>query len=1055
MGNKRLFVLLGVFLFVLVSWVGADCPLGMVAYWKLDASPRVHLGTVVDHFGNGNMGTFYTNEGAINKAVTGKLGYALSFDGIDDHISVPNKASLNPTNQITVMAWINPAADNNNMGVIVKKSDNNQKNGYALATSSHVTNQKNTFRFGIYDGKCIENSDLAIPTGWCVTGSTPPLTTGEWYHLAATYDGSNLNFYLNGNLISTLYSVSGSIIPSSNSLMVGKDPSNPSATIRFFKGRIDEVAVYNRALTEEEIRGLYNIGIGRDYCECECFSGECCDDCFFRTSDYECRAKQKDCDKAEYCTGASPDCPIDSLDLFGTQCSNGACDSFGNCLDCDTSEEICSSSGCGNLNFLGDKCCGDDVNEYYNYRRGEVEDINDVACCGSLKECVYGGQCYSEGMWQVNGEARYCSNGGWSINLVEKCDWNNENCGYCDVDSKCITPQKECIDDGDFVEDHLCENGEWTSRTKIIALQLLEIAGQIDPDDYTLFCDDYEDTLNYYDYLIAGIPVIEGLKETNNFCVLKLPEQVIFGTSLNMPIDEGSFIDTLTGVGDCNNALGINDGKFHQCSSGSSKAWYNDKIQSVIYSNRDILDNPSEFEVDAWEAFLTFLRNPFQKIFNFLMALIEEEQGLNVQDYEFITGVKDFSRIYLDKKYIRSIKGIIEKVTKPKKGEYFSVTYAMYNEDVCSTVNAAFERLNPSKKDLVLCYYDALSRSYYVVSNASAALALWPDLTAKLRTRPPVVVPMQYCYVREESCESGENSILSLSSVVDAHASKEGEGGFTYKLCCRDYELDDSCSQEEIVRLSSEEDAHANAPDIDLFEERVCIKAEEPTEVVICESVLYPGGCYPDETCVVSLSDIADAHLSSCEDTQFSVRICCKVEETTTQTCTDSDGGDNKWEKGYLTINGEKYGEEFCYTQEQGDLYGSVGESFCINNGKGTSTSNPRECPNGCEDGACICAANPCDDGTLPDCEIMGEECICEACPEQPACTDSDGGMDYYVKGSCEDDKGGQVSDGCIVGGEHDGWLREVACGDLGEGLQCLLYDYQCPNGGCQDGACI
>jgi len=78
-----------------------------------------------------------------------------------------------------------------------------------------------------------------------------------------------------------------------------------------------------------------------------------------------------------------------------------------------------------------------------------------------------------------------------------------------------------------------------------------------------------------------------------------------------------------------------------------------------------------------------------------------------------------------------------------------------------------------------------------------------------------------------------------------------------------------------------------------------------------------------------------------------------KVERVEEQpTCVDSDGGDNPDVAGYLTFNGQKYGEDFCYTQDSG-YYGYVGESFCINNGAGTSTSNPRKCDYGCENGAC------------------------------------------------------------------------------------------------------
>jgi hypothetical protein len=64
-------------------------------------------------------------------------------------------------------------------------------------------------------------------------------------------------------------------------------------------------------------------------------------------------------------------------------------------------------------------------------------------------------------------------------------------------------------------------------------------------------------------------------------------------------------------------------------------------------------------------------------------------------------------------------------------------------------------------------------------------------------------------------------------------------------------------------------------------------------------------------------------------------------------------------------------------------------------------------------------------------------------------CTDSDGGLNYYERGTCSYGSEG-MSDGCIVGGDHDGWLREVSCGSGG----CEMHDYKCPYE-CQDGKCI
>jgi len=72
---------------------------------------------------------------------------------------------------------------------------------------------------------------------------------------------------------------------------------------------------------------------------------------------------------------------------------------------------------------------------------------------------------------------------------------------------------------------------------------------------------------------------------------------------------------------------------------------------------------------------------------------------------------------------------------------------------------------------------------------------------------------------------------------------------------------------------------------------------------------------------------------------------------------------------------------------------------------------------------------------------------------EEPGCIDTDNGKNYYVKGECADTFGGSMGDGCITGGEHDGWLREIVCDDRGNGLRCQMNDYKCPYN-CLDGIC-
>ena len=74
--------------------------------------------------------------------------------------------------------------------------------------------------------------------------------------------------------------------------------------------------------------------------------------------------------------------------------------------------------------------------------------------------------------------------------------------GYCLYDEQCFLENKEgldvCVENGYWEDDHYCENGGWTSRTKLIAMTLLDEAMKAD-GEYTLFCGPYKDVLNFYD----------------------------------------------------------------------------------------------------------------------------------------------------------------------------------------------------------------------------------------------------------------------------------------------------------------------------------------------------------------------------------------------------------------------------------------------------------------------------------------------------------------------------------------------------------------------------
>jgi hypothetical protein len=182
--------------------------------------------TVGDASGNGNTGTI---AGATWTA--GHTGGALSFDGVDDWVTVNDSPSLALTTGMTLEAWILPATVTGWRTVILKERPAGL--AYALYSSNNA---------GLSAGYVNIGADTAA-------NGTSPLALGTWSHLAVTFDGTTLQLYVNGAPVGTI-GVPGSITTSALPLRFGGN----SIWSEFFSGRIDDVRMYNRALSAAEVQ---------------------------------------------------------------------------------------------------------------------------------------------------------------------------------------------------------------------------------------------------------------------------------------------------------------------------------------------------------------------------------------------------------------------------------------------------------------------------------------------------------------------------------------------------------------------------------------------------------------------------------------------------------------------------------------------------------------------------------------------------------------------------------------------------------------------------------
>lgn len=175
------------------------------------------------------------NHGVIAGAIRieeGRFGKALAFDGIDDWVTVSDADSLDLTSGLTLEAWVYPTETMNNWRSVLIKE---RRNGltYSLYANSDTNQPSTAIRI---------RSDRILKGG-------PQLQANQWAHVTATYDGATQRLYVNGSEVAK-QSLSGKIATSGRALRIG----GTAIWDEFFQGRIDEVRIYNRALTEGEIQ---------------------------------------------------------------------------------------------------------------------------------------------------------------------------------------------------------------------------------------------------------------------------------------------------------------------------------------------------------------------------------------------------------------------------------------------------------------------------------------------------------------------------------------------------------------------------------------------------------------------------------------------------------------------------------------------------------------------------------------------------------------------------------------------------------------------------------
>jgi hypothetical protein len=238
------------------TWVEPN----FISWWKFDEGS----GDIASDSAGGT-------DGVIHEAnwTSGQIENALSFDGIDDYVSAADESSLDISGAVTVSAWVKLNDDVNNQAIAGKVTSGGgySGGGYHLVFSSGTGYSDGTFRlvFKKADGDAGTGSgNYGINTNWDrVVSEKNDWTTDIWYHVAGIWDGTTdsggMKIYINGMPDANHTASQEEMLTNNHSLQIGRtlytSPSNQ------FDGIIDDVRIYNRALSDEEVEQLYENGL--------------------------------------------------------------------------------------------------------------------------------------------------------------------------------------------------------------------------------------------------------------------------------------------------------------------------------------------------------------------------------------------------------------------------------------------------------------------------------------------------------------------------------------------------------------------------------------------------------------------------------------------------------------------------------------------------------------------------------------------------------------------------------------------------------------------------
>jgi len=221
---------------------------GLVGYWPMDDNVTGDGQTILDYAGTHNGTTSDVNVSGMDCTISGKVGRACDFDGVDDNYTIPDTTSIAGTSAHTLVAWVKTTESGSSSNPLVTKWSTYYQMSYASG--------KATAR--------IVPDDHPTTAATTITG-TSNIDDNNWHLIVQRWDAGDLDIIVDGVSENSATNTRQNIKDNTDVISIGgyENPSCLSGgTCNYSEAIMDELRIYNRALTDAEVSQIYNSGNG-------------------------------------------------------------------------------------------------------------------------------------------------------------------------------------------------------------------------------------------------------------------------------------------------------------------------------------------------------------------------------------------------------------------------------------------------------------------------------------------------------------------------------------------------------------------------------------------------------------------------------------------------------------------------------------------------------------------------------------------------------------------------------------------------------------------------